>query len=142
MTPIINNRPQTDDQGKSVIKEEDHQTHSAASESQQRDDIPCQIEIEKISEARDFSVTAEEISGTSENSIKSTEDEISRRNEEHVENKASAEGNFTDPQNDVDELTFSCNLCHQRFSKERYLAAHAYMRHEDLGLENELLLKM
>ena len=132
---IVNNRPQTDGNhylSKSVKIEEVHQTYSVASDSQQTDDIPRQEEEEK-----NVCSTAEEILGTEIN-MRTTVEEISRTDEEHVENKGSAEENITDPQNDRDELPFSCNLCQQRFSKERYLAAHAYMKHEDTDLENEV----
>ena len=137
---IVSNMPQTDGfdcQSKSVKIEGGHQKQSAASDSQQIDDIPRQEEVEKINEDKNAGSTAEENLET-ETNIKSKVEEISGTGNKCVENKGSTEGNITDPQNKEDEFPFSCNLCYQKFSKERFLAAHAYMKHEDTALENEV----
>ena len=67
---IVDNWPQTDVidcQSRFVKIEGGHQTQSAASDSQQRDDIPRQEEVEKINEDKNVSLTTEEIEGTDTN---------------------------------------------------------------------------
>ena len=98
---IVNNMSQTDGfdcQSKSVKIEGGHQKQSAASDSQQRDDIPRQEEVEKINADKNVGSTTKEILGT-ETNIKTEVEEISGTDKERVEDKESAEGLITDPQN-------------------------------------------
>ena len=133
---IINNRSQQTDgccESRSIKIEED-QRHSGTADYQTKVDISINKNVD-INKEMEVSSTAKEIPGPSEESNKCAIEEASNTITKHVENQA-AEGNIYVPKDNAKELPFSCNICPQRFSTERYLAAHAYMNHEDM--ENQV----